>query len=352
MRGMRPLPEVPRSPYFASATVDFLAVGGLSILAYFGFRLGWRDVGPQDVLQFIVLYLVWLGNAPHFAATCYRLYRSPATMRQYPFTAALVPVLVLAMVYASLLLPTRIAPWFIKLYLLWSPFHYSGQTVGITLAYCRRGGIQLGPWERRALVAAVYATFIASAIKAEAALTEIIFFGIKPPALGAPKALSVAADWAMWAALAAFALYVAWRWAKRRAPLPWIALVPVLAQFFWFVPGAGLPAYFQTVPLFHGVQYLLVAWHAQMRERAVAGAGAVAWETGKWAVAVGVGGVLLFWALPQLLGLTVNRSIFFVMPVAIAGVQVHHFFVDGVIWKLRDPRVAAVLVETDGKVGA
>ena len=26
--------------------------------------------------------------------------------------------------------------------------------------------------------------------------------------------------------------------------------------------------------------------------------------------------------------------------VIIAGVQIHHFFVDGVIWKLRNPRVA------------
>jgi hypothetical protein len=26
--------------------------------------------------------------------------------------------------------------------------------------------------------------------------------------------------------------------------------------------------------------------------------------------------------------------------VLIAGIQIHHFFVDGVIWKLRNPRVA------------
>ncbi|MEZ4749073.1 MAG: hypothetical protein R3B54_00185 [Bdellovibrionota bacterium] len=34
----------------------------------------------------------------------------------------------------------------------------------------------------------------------------------------------------------------------------------------------------------------------------------------------------------------------FATGVAIAGVQIHHFFVDGVIWKLRNPAVAAPLM--------
>jgi hypothetical protein len=86
----------------------------------------------------------------------------------------------------------------------------------------------------------------------------------------------------------------------------------------------------------------------QLRERQEVGAlpaggRGVLRETGRWWLLNVAGGAVLFWALPEatrLLGVPRAAA----MPVLFAAVQIHHFFVDGVIWKLRNPRVSAPLM--------
>ena len=56
-----------------------------------------------------------------------------------------------------------------------------------------------------------------------------------------------------------------------------------------------------------------------------------------------VGGLLLFETLPLVFGLTGSPTAF-VSGVVLAAVQVHHFFVDGVIWKLKTPSVSSPLM--------
>lgn len=338
--------------------MDYALAGVGSVLAYFALRLLVGRV-TSDQVNALVLLLVWVGNTPHFAATNYRLYRSVSTMRQYPFTAFLVPFVVLAGIAASLAWPSRVAPYFIKIYLFWSPYHYSGQTLGLALAYCRRAGVRLASWERIALEGFIYGTFLASTAMVEAETTKLAFFGIQYPTLGLPVAVAQAMQAAMWACAAGLVAAVALRWKRGEASLPAIVFVPAVAQYFWFLPGPALPTYFQLVPFFHGVQYLLVAWFMQLRER-LAATGATPtrarlWlETGWWAALNVAIGRFLFFDFARLVGRFSDRDMMFVMPVAIAGVQIHHFFVDGVIWKLRNPRVASPLVGSleDGTAGA
>src|SRR5947208_1766597 len=118
-------------------------MGGLSIAAYFALRfLG----GPahERALDALTLWsYAWIINGAHFAATNYRLYRSQDGVRQYPLTAMLIPLLMLSGVWASLRWPTALAPFFVKLFLWWSPYHYSGQTLGLSLVYARRADISI-----------------------------------------------------------------------------------------------------------------------------------------------------------------------------------------------------------------
>ncbi len=80
-------------------------------------------------------------------------------MSQYPLTSFVTPVVMLIAVIGCYLSPTTIAPLFIKLYLLWSPYHFSGQTLGITMVYARRTGFVIDGWLRRCLTAFIFLTF-------------------------------------------------------------------------------------------------------------------------------------------------------------------------------------------------
>src|SRR5262249_43328176 len=130
---------------------------------------------------------------------------------------------------------------------------------------------------------------------------------------------------------AAGAFVFALRFRSTGERLPAIALLPAAAQFVWSVLGPAVPSFYQLVPVFHGLQYLLVAWFMQV-QTAGAARRSLALETARWGAWNVAGYVLLFWAIPEAASRASGRPILFAAPVALAAVQIHHFFVDGVIW--------------------
>lgn len=292
---------------------------------------------------------MWVGNWPHFAATSYRLYHTKENYSQYPLTAFMIPMLLAAVVAASFMAPKIIAPYFVKLMLIWSPYHYSGQTVGITMIYARRAGIALSRLEWCALSAFVYSTFIFFIIRLEAGPSKILkYYGIQYPTLELPSVLGTAAEWGMILSAALLLVcLVRWCFVNRKMPPP-IVMLPALAQFLWFVPGSKIPCFYTFVPFFHSIQYLLIAWAVQLKEvfdeqKIAPGRRFVLQESLRWTVGNILLGAALFWALPRLF-VAPWRPIGLTTAIVFAAIQIHHFFVDGVIWKLKNPKVASPLM--------
>lgn len=339
-------PPHPR-PFLVNAWVDALALGGLSILAYPALKFLSAALRPETLDMIMLGSMVWVVNGVHFSATNYRLYHSRSNISQYPLTAVLVPILVLAGAAAALALPESVAPYYVKLFLLWSPYHYSGQTLGISLIYGRRSGFDFGRRERLALSGFIFGSFVASTARSEAGIRPIDFFGITSPSLGIPVWFAQAALAFMLLCGAAFTV-LAMRWSRETGrPVPLMVVLPAAAQFVWFIPGPGLPSYYEMVPFFHGLQYLLIAWFMQLKEREAAvlepAAGFLTRETLRWGLGNLAGYGLLFYAFPKSLAAASGKPLLFAAPVAIAAVQLHHFFVDGVIWKLRRAPVGEAL---------
>ena len=100
--------------------------------------------------------------------------------------------------------------------------------------------------------------------------------------------------------------------------------------------------------MFHSLQYLFIAWALQLREklelqRIGPSRRYVRWESLRWFLMNVIGGLLLFETLPMIFQLT-GADAAFVTGVIFAAVQIHHFFVDGVIWKLKTPTVSSPLM--------
>jgi hypothetical protein len=125
-------------------------------------------------------------------------------------------------------------------------------------------------------------------------------------------------------------------------PLPWPVYGVILAQAIWFGWGLFYP-YFNIVlvPIFHGLQYLaLTSWH-QCKARGAAGPRAFA----------------VYAATVLVLGLVINPGLFLltndlpgepliVSALLISLVNVHHFLMDGRIWRLRERKVVESFVAT------
>jgi hypothetical protein len=331
--------------YFVNGWVDGAMIGGLSLITWLAFALlfGHGDAKP---LEKAALGLSFLFNFPHFSATVYRLYQKTDNIKQFPITSCGLPIAIFAGIIASILEPQLVAPYFLLLYLLWSPYHYSGQTVGITMVYARRCGFPIGQRERLALSGFVFATFLCMVARI-AAVGPLDFYGMPVPPIFFPK-------WLLWGVVAvmaasgvAFAGFAV-RWClNEKRLLPPIILLPAIAQFVWFVPGAGLKAFVYFVPLFHSMQYLLIAAVMQLSLRLHDAEGERSWrrigrETLRWGWRNVAGGAVLFIAVPWLFAWA-PLPLMSLAGIIAAAINIHHFFVDGVIWKLRDPVTAAAL---------
>jgi hypothetical protein len=336
-------PAAPR-PYFVSAPVDVALIGGASLGAW----MLLAGLGEAGHLPLLVALLARFCNWPHFAATNYRLYHAWENVAQYPVTALVVPVFVGAAMLGALASPAGVAPLFVKLTLLWSAYHFSGQSLGIALLYARRAGCALEGVERRALSTFVFTTFLWATAHAETGAGTRHYLGVDHPRLGLPVWVGSGVEIALWASAAAFLALAVRRSVRRRRLLPPIVLLPVLTQFVWFVLGRDLETFQVFVPFFHSLQYLFVAWALQLKERAAATRRQpsrrwVVVETARWWGLNVVLGLALFALFPRLCA-ALGHDLLFAMAVTSSAVQLHHFVVDGVIWKLRSPRVGAPLL--------
>ncbi|HKS17166.1 MAG TPA: hypothetical protein VJU16_07620, partial [Planctomycetota bacterium] len=267
---------------------------------------------------------------------------------QYPFTAYVIPVLLLAATWASFAMPEVVAPYFVLLFFIWSPYHFSGQSVGISKIYARRAGFRVGPLEGLALSGFIFGSYIYTTARSQVGSANSTYFAVELPRLGIPEWFPVAAQIWMYACGALLLVLVA-RWCiVNRRMIPPIVLLPAATQFVWFVPGYTIPNFYEFVPMFHSLQYMLIAWSMQLKERVdesgeAASGGFVLGESARWFIINVAGGIVLFWMLPRFAGWG-GWPMGFAEPVILSAVQIHHFFVDGVIWKLKNPRVGSPLL--------
>ena len=313
----------------------------------------WGIEARSPAIYTVAAWLVWVVNWPHFSATSYRLYSS-ANLQDYRVTALAVPCLVGAGLLVALLGPAVVAALWVKLFLIWSPYHFSGQSLGITKVYARRAGVLLPPWLARVFEVFIFGTFLTQTLRAEVATAGMSYYGIHVPALGVPAALvTVAIVMTTTSAIVIAGFACVWSVQNRRL-FPALILLPAVTQFIWFIPGASVPAFQEFVPAFHGMQYLLIAWSIQVCERATSRQSVtdrfVLLETFRWGVPIFVGGAVLFYVLPRVCAWTFGTPLLFTTGIVVAAVQLHHFIVDGVIWKLRRATVASPLLMSVGSL--
>jgi hypothetical protein len=323
-----------------------MLIGGLSAGLYGLFRL-FPAASPTDRMVAAGVLNVLL-NWPHFSATSLRLYGSRRNIAQYPATATLAPLVAAGGVAGSLLSPLTVAPLFIKVFMLWSFYHFSGQTVGIAMIYARRFGFHLGRWERSALYGFVFLTAISWAAASDGSPGGTHYFGVRLTHFGLPPWAPLVLRLAMVGFGVLALLLVAQSSVRQRRLPPAMMLLPAVTQFIWFGPGPEVPAFYEFVQALHSVQYLLIAWSVHLHETAagnelIPGWRQVLWQSGRWGAINLFVGAALFWFLPRALG-RLGADPVLAIGVVSAGVQVHHFFVDGVIWKLKNRTTSSPLM--------
>jgi Tfp pilus assembly protein PilF len=299
------------------------------------------------VVAFYLLAIVF--NYPHFMATVYRAYHTREDFEKYKFFT-LHLTLLLALTGVLLHLSYRLFPWVFTLYICWSPWHYTGQNYGLLMMFVRRSGAQATLWERRWMRAAFVASYLMLLASFETG-------GSNDPlilSLGLPARLTLLARVALGGAFGIFVLLAFDGLIRRHGFRAMVApLTLALTQFLWFV----LPTFLELrstyhVPqtryssgilaVLHSAQYIWVTSYYQRREARAAGESG--WRMARYFVTLIAGGIALFIPGPWLVSYAFHYDFTTSFLIFMALVNIHHFMLDGALWKLRDSRIASLLV--------
>lgn len=333
----------PAAPLWSQPMDLLLGAGGLSIPLMLLVPAILTRLGDSALLLFPTLALFC--NYPHYWATLERAFGSEAAWREKRGVLVGGTGLMLAGLLVVLAWPSLLPPIF-TLYLMWSPWHYAGQNYGLVLLLARRSGIQATSAEMHQLKASFWlSTGIAWIFLHRQGAGAAILWGLE-----LDRTLAARAGLVLLAGQAVLLQRVLSRWLSRchirelAAPL-----LLLLSQVLWFSGFAvtmrfpdltWLPQHLGAgeVALMHCAQYLWVIYYFNNLHISTNKI-YVYKKIFSWIL----GGILLWIALPW--GLSLGFSLDFqrTLLTVTAFINLHHFLVDGVIWKLREPRIQARL---------
>ncbi len=338
-------PREPRGLWLWSRGHDLAWIVGVGAFVFAALAVPITLLVPVSAGALVTafMHMAVLCNYPHYAAT-YQIiarerHKAPGSFRWLVWSS---PIAALA-VALGVAWPWLIGP-IVRLYLTWSAYHYAAQHFGIASMYQARAERPLAPRTKRALQAA----FVAGAV------AMMLFLNTRG-GLGVPDAFGVAYGapgmWQLPARLYPLAVafgvasLVLWGVAEKLARassgagLVFPARALVLTNFAWFVlpylrvPGHDAPWIGATVgvwlpfaiPFFHCTQYLGVTGFRARTTGAV--------KPAYWFAILVALGLALFEGLrllPPLTGRVGEGEALLLVP---AVLNLHHFFIDGLIWK-------------------
>ncbi len=352
---------------FGPAPDLLLGCGLLYVLIYAAYAFAGAELraGEPALMMPLLLTLV---SYSHYGGTLLRVYEHAADRRRYSiFSVFLTGVLMLCFT-GGLRFPV-VAIWLVSIYFTWSPWHYTGQNYGLALMFLRRRGVEVRPGTKRLLhtsfVLSFLVTFLALHVQpVESAPGDGLLFAygaseVALRSLGLPRSftdLALPAAAIGWALTLATAIGLLLREAKLRVLLPTLLLG--LLQVPWFVAPYGVGYFYPDIgvdplrpsslvyyalwaALAHAAQYL---WITSYYARASRGWHGYPNYFGKVLLA----GVAI-WTLPAILGSSTSfrhielPGLFLLIA---ATVNLHHFVLDGAIWKLRSGPIADILIRS------
>jgi hypothetical protein len=279
------------------------------------------------------------------------LYRPKDNIKKYPFAAIYVPLaLVLLLLVAVFSADTSgvqglavnqdiaYVVWLgAAFYLAW---HYTGQAWGMIATFSKLSGLELNKFEKYGIRVGLRLLLLWHVVWGAQDLPHSWLFGLGdhiPALLQAVSVLCCAAFTA--------GLVIWWRITKRIGHTPDSRiLVSWLSIYMWYLVLFFMPAAYLLVQFSHALQYLAfplrVKINSNLQPVASATKSQIISYSLKYYVVLVVSGLVIFY-LPQYLWPSSQQYTFAIL--VASAVSIHHYFVDGCIWKISNPDVRRAL---------
>lgn len=365
-QGKRPDSSPTPSPNaILSPAIDFLCCGGISIAAVIAIFV-YAFFNPKSEFLTQGIGLIWVGvlgtlfNAPHFMASYPLLYGKRTQITEHRLASTYVPLILLGIILCAFLTPgpdatyPRVNTTVLEVITIIGPillaWHYTGQAWGMTGAFAYIRGIRMDRLERSLVRCGYYALLVWHV------LWTCLYFLKRPESNIAKNFVSLIpkfnAAYNIWSAIVLLTIPVGiagFIRIRRRTGItpslrcysPWVAI------YLWYTLIWAYPGMFALLQIFHALQYLVFPLRIEANQysakRKRSGIKQFLHGAGYYLVLVVVG-VVVFELLPDVTLIWGDKEhlkdlVAVTSAVTASFVNIHHYFIDGAIWKIRNPQV-------------
>ncbi|MDH5727918.1 MAG: hypothetical protein OEZ58_02930 [Gammaproteobacteria bacterium] len=376
----------PRNYLWISRRLDFWLIGGLSIVCWIPFyllsgRVSWFSTSVYTI-SWIAFYLAYFVNYPHFMASYKLAYtQGQGFVLKNWFQLLLVPVVLLITIIVAfgnwhddirnsffvlefndffkiIGLGTRfglypnlgaeVVGWMTVFMFFTVGWHYSKQTFGCMMVYAKLDKYALSNVERNIIRYGLLSTWWLTWLNANCASGSYGYYGLQVYRVNLPYWLYQLAV-VVFVILMVLVIAVLLRKYFKNGEKPSLNfIVPMLALLTWHIPMFSNPQFFYFFAFFHSLQYFpFVAKvektryeHKQNREAKK--------RLFLFFLLMVIIGYLFFDFFPNSLD-SANQSAqimkaSFFMIAFLGFINIHHYFIDNVLWRFKNPEVKNYLL--------
>jgi len=344
--------------------IDLFMIGGCSLVLFLLTHLFIDRNANTSRMSWIMFYLAFAVNNPHFAASYVLLYwdkrRELFSNPRFFWAGVVMPSLLIAYMAACIAATSpKYLSYAVSVMYFTVGWHYIKQIYGTIVVTAARRGYYFSKTESLVLKFNLYPIWFLSFFSGNLAVREILHYGIGYHTFAVPAYIMPLNYSLILVSLGAVALVLGRRW-WRSGQLPgWSAACSFVAIYIWYLPSLYHSIFWFAIPFFHSLQYLLFVTTLKKNEYAANAMGEglgnadvrrrFVKQSLKFAALIGILGYLAFDGVPFFLDnfvLTYDKLVFgpqLAMFVFITFINIHHYFIDNVLWRHDNPTLRAYL---------
>ena len=336
---------------------DAFCTGGLSLAMFAIISVSFSRVTPDSAVALFVFNLSFLVNFPHFLSSYQLMYgdfrHKIFTDTRFMIAGILVPlVLAVGMAWSFVRLDSVSLGYFLVAMYFFVGWHYVKQTFGIIVVANAYRKIFYSKRERFWLQANMYSLWAVSFFHANAYANYYNQMGIDYPSLNLSAYPLQVAYFVLGLSVAATVYLHVRKYIVDGSVFPASSVMAYATIYLFLHPLATHPMYAHMAPFFHSLQYLLFvyAYRRNKIEDEIEDVPAIEARSKR---VIGIGGffvgsivlgALAFTIVPGFFDMSplINRALFGATPFvffATVLINIHHYFIDNVIWKGSNPEI-------------
>lgn len=334
--------------YLISPKIDFILIGGIALFTYILFLYLKFPFGVD--IAYWMLILAFFVNSPHFMIS-YQIFYSSAKGkilkdRRFLFAGIVVPIFIFLILCYGFLVNSKNA--FIVILLLMFflvGWHYIKQAYGCFILYSAGNKIYYNTIEQNLIKFSLYPLWIFSFFKLFTFSGVNNFWGLEYRVVNFLEPYVNILNLFSLIGIGIFLGLILYNILVMNKFPNITALTSILVIYIWLSPVFWNEIYFYMIPFFHSLQYFLFSGAYTKNKIKKDNAGIKGWLL--WWGGAFILGALLFDFIPNALDSyflwneNITPHLFLVS--FILFINIHHYFIDNVIWKGSNPEVRNLL---------